>query len=211
MKRFVHLFVFWVSLSLPLVVFSAQKADIHTLLKYVDSLQTLRANFVQTQPDESVFQQNKSVGYLVLKRPGKLMWVYQSPEQQEIITDGRNLWIFDSEIDQASVRPLISVQDDFPMRWLLYNESLEKNFDIIPGQVEEGVSWFNLVPKEGTFFQSLDIAISDNQMVQIWMYQSADNITKVVFSDIQQNMAVASHQFDFNPPKGVDVIGQPLP
>lgn len=211
MKRLLSVFSMMVVMTITAPVFAVEKADVATLKNYVQSLQTLRANFIQVQPEEAIYQQNKSVGYLVLKRPGKLMWVYQTPEQQEIISDGRNLWIFESEIDQASVRPLASVQDDFPMRWLLYNEDLEKHFEIIPGQKENGLSWFNLVPREGTFFQSLDIAIANNQMVQVWMYQSEDNITKVEFTDIEQNNTIANNQFDFNPPKGVDVIGQPLP
>jgi len=43
------------------------------------------------------------------------------------------------------------------------------------------------------------------------MYQNADNVTKVTFNDIRQNQPVDLQQFEFTPPKGVDVIGQPLP
>lgn len=205
-KTLSTLLLIWVTMPVSAV----EKADVKTLHTFVQSIESMRANFIQLQPEETLFDENKSQGYMVLKRPGKLLWVYQRPEQQEIISDGRNLWVFESEIDQATVRPLISIQDDFPMRWLLYNEPLERNFEIIPGHKEKGISWFNLVPKEGTFFQSLDIAIANNQMVEIWMYQSEDNITKVIFSDIEQDVTIANNQFDFQPPKGVDVIGQPI-
>lgn len=210
-QTMIGVILFAMGLMLSFGSHASQKAQVETLKQYVSSLKSLRANFVQIQPEEELFRKNQSSGYMVMKRPGQLLWVYQKPEQQEIVTDGQNLWIYDAEIDQASVRPMSSVQEDFPLRWLLYNESLEKSFDIIPGQVENGVSWFNLVPKEGTFFQSLDVAIADGKMTQIWMYQSPENVTKVRFVDIEQNRSVDGRTFIFKAPSGVDVIGQPQP
>lgn len=199
--------VFIFGLSAPAWA-QAPKSTLKTLHDYLNHLQTFQANFVQTQPDEELFQLNKSIGYVVLQRPGKLMWVYQKPEHQEIISDSLNLWVYEPEIDQVTVRPLTSVQSDFPLRWLIYSEKIEDNFNIIPERVNKGISWYNLVPKDNTFFQSLEVGIANNQLVQLWMYQSPDNVTKVVFSDIRQNQKIADNQFDFEPPQGVDVVGQ---
>ncbi|WP_024850806.1 outer membrane lipoprotein chaperone LolA [Hydrogenovibrio kuenenii] len=184
------------------------KSKIETLHHFLENLHTFKANFVQTQPDEELFQLNKSTGYVVLSRPGKLIWVYKKPDRQEIITDSLNLWVYEPDIDQVTVRPLTSVQTDFPLRWLLYNDRIESNFNIQPESIRGGVSWYNLTPKDSTFFQSLEVAIKGDQLQQIWMYQSMDNVTKVKFTDIQQNPTIASNQFDFKPPEGVDVVGQ---
>jgi len=189
----------------------AAKSDLKDLNEFVANLQTFSASFEQTQPDEGMFQQNRSKGYFVMARPGKLRWVYQSPEPQQIIADGVNVWIFDEDLDQATVRSLASVESDFPMSWLIYDEPLNKRFTLIAGEVKNGVSWYNLVPKKGTFFQSLEVAIANGQMVQIWMYQNADNVTKVAFKDIAQNESIENRNFRFSAPNGVDVIGQPLP
>lgn len=190
---------------------AAQKANVADLNQFVSSLQTYQAVFEQTQPEEAVFEMNRSKGYFLLQRPGKLRWVYESPEQQQIIADGRNVWVFDEELDQASVRSMKSVEADFPMSWLVYDEPLSKRFDIIPGRLDKGVSWFNLVPKAPTFFQSLEVAIADGKMVQIWMYQNSDNVTKVRFKQIEKNQPVSVDAFRFTPPNGVDLIGKPLP
>jgi outer membrane lipoprotein carrier protein len=186
------------------------KANIEELRKFVQNFSSFRANFVQTQPDESTFSANQSRGYMAIEKPGRLFWVYQQPEHQEIVTDATNLWIYEEELDQATVRPLASVQADFPMRWLLFDESVEQNFEVIAGQKTHGISWFNLVPKNNTFFQSIDVAIKGNELLQIWMYQDADNVTKVFFRDIEVNPKLAESQFTFVPPRGVDVIGEPV-
>lgn len=186
------------------------KASIEELRNFVQNFSSFRANFVQTQPDESTFSANQSSGYMVIEKPGRLLWIYQQPEHQEIISDAINLWIYEEELDQATVRPLASVQADFPMRWLLFKESVEDNFEVIVGKKSNGISWFNLTPKNNTFFQSLDVAIKGDELVQIWMYQNTDNITKVVFHDAQINPKLSNSQFTFVPPKGVDVIGEPV-
>lgn len=207
-KKQILIFILFINYSV--IAVSDSKANIKTLNNFVKNVTTFSANFVQTQPDESTFSENKSKGYMAIKRPGKLFWIYQQPEHQEIVTDGKNLWIYDAEIDQVTVRALISVQADFPLRWLLYDEPVTDNFEVIVGDKINGVSWFNLVPKDNSFFQSLDVAISKGKLAQIWMYQSSDNIVKVVFEEGSTTKKILESQFDFVPPKGVDVIGHPL-
>lgn len=206
-KKITLILTLFMVLAQPQIV-QAERAKLSTLTDFVNSFSSFRANFQQSQPDESMFTMNRATGYVVIERPGKLFWVYQSPEHQEIIADGVDLWIYDADIDQATVRTLASVQTDFPMSWLLYNEPVEKNFDVIVGQKKNGVSWFNLEPKDATFFQSLEVAIGDGKLQQIWMYQGADNVTKVAFEDIEMNANIPASKFQFIPPKGVDVIGQ---
>jgi outer membrane lipoprotein carrier protein len=202
---FIGLLLMW-----PMQMALAAKAQVADLNRFVSNLETFSASFEQTQPEENLFEMNRSKGYFVMQRPGQLLWVYEKPDPQKIISDGRNVWVYDVELDQATVRPLSSVEADFPLSWLLYKEPLSERFNIIPGDVRNGESWFNLTPKDGTFFQSLDVAIADGKMTQIWMYQSVDNITKVKFNNIRQNQSVNTSDFEFTPPKGVDVIGQPV-
>lgn len=188
----------------------AAKSDVKVLYDFVANFSSLSANFIQTQPDEALFSENKSSGYVLIQRPGKLRWVYQNPEQQEIIVDGRNLWVYEPELDQVTVRPLRELQADFPLRWLLYAVDLKQHFTVIAGEQVNDVAWFNLVPKEGSsFFQSIDVAIEQGQLKQIWMYQSLDTVTKVRLLDLVPGVRWGEDEFEFVPPRGVDVLGQP--
>lgn len=187
------------------------KADLADLNQFVQNLQTYSARFDQVQPDEALFQHNRSSGYFVMQRPGQLRWVYETSEPQQIVSDGQNVWVYDEELDQVTVQALDQVEADFPLSWLIYQQPLSERFDILVGDLKSGVSWYNLKPKQGTFFQSLEVAIKDGKLVQIWMYQNIDNVTKITFHHIAQNEPVESEQFQFIPPKGVDVIGQMAP
>lgn len=179
------------------------------LQDYVNQLKTFTADFKQTQPDEAVFEMNASSGYFKLQRPGKLVWHYLKPEPQKIVVDGRNLWVQDDDLEQVSVRPIDEIKSEIPLSWLLYDEPIESRFTIIPAGGRDGMQWFNLEPKEATYFQSIEIGLQNGQMRAVWMYQDADNITKVRFENIRSNTKIAASEFMFSIPRHYDLIGQP--
>lgn len=178
--------------------------------KFVNEMQTFSASFEQVQPDEARFQLNESKGYFKLNRPGKLLWAYEKPDPQEILVDSLNIWVFDKDLDQVTIHDLANVKNDLPLSWLLFEEPVEQRFKILYGGKNGELEWFNLEPKQATFFQSLDIAMQDGKMVEVHMYQNEENVTKVRFNNIVLNEPMSDSQFQFQVPDGVDVIGQPI-
>jgi len=179
------------------------------LQNYVNQLQTFKADFVQTQPDEQLFSLNTSIGHFELNRPGQLVWEYFKPEEQKIVVDGPNLWVYDMDLDQVTVRPINDVKAELPLSWLLYKEPIQDKFKIIETGDKNSVQWFNLTPKQATYFQSIEVGMKEGEMHEVWMYQSADNITKVRFSNIQSNLVIPYKNFDFQVPEGADLVGSP--
>ncbi len=179
------------------------------LQTYVNNLKTFSADFVQIQPDEALFEENRSTGHFELNRPGKLVWEYFKPEPQRIVVDGVNLWVFDKDLDQVTVRPIADIKGDIPLSWLLFSEQIESKFTIIDVGMRAGKHWYNLTPIKGTYFQSIEVGMRDGEMAEVWMYQSIDNIIKVTFKNIKSNTVIPSKAFQFDLPKGVDLIGQP--
>ncbi|MDG6773308.1 outer membrane lipoprotein chaperone LolA [Thiomicrorhabdus sp. ZW0627] len=179
------------------------------LQDYVNQLKTFSADFEQVQPDEERFTLNASSGNFKLERPGKLVWNYIKPEPQKIVADGVNLWVQDDDLEQVSVRPIEDIKSEIPLSWLLYDEPIENRFKIIEEGSRHGSMRFNLTPKEATYFQSIEIVLRDGQMTEVWMYQSADNVTRVRFKNIHMNEAVPASEFNYHPPQGYDLVGQP--
>ncbi|WP_373020346.1 outer membrane lipoprotein carrier protein LolA [Thiomicrorhabdus sp.] len=179
------------------------------LQDYVNQLKTFSADFDQIQPDEERFTTNASSGYFKLQRPGKLVWHYLKPEPQKIVADGINLWVQDDDLEQVTVRPINDIKSEIPLSWLLYDEPIEDRFTIIHEGSANGKQRYNLKPKEATYFQSIEIVLQGGQMTEVWMYQSADNVTRVRFKNIKMNLTVPADEFKFKLPKGYDLVGQP--
>src|SRR5437879_12329957 len=63
----------------------------------------LRAEFTQTAFNKSLNQTIPAQGTVYLKKGGKLRWEYQEPTPQEIISDGKKLWVYTPALNQVNV------------------------------------------------------------------------------------------------------------
>src|SRR3989454_9841983 len=63
----------------------------------------LRAEFTQTAFNKSLNQTIPAQGTVYLKKGGKLRWEYTEPTAQEIVSDGKKLWVYTPTLNQANV------------------------------------------------------------------------------------------------------------
>ena len=57
-------------------------------------------------------------------------------------------------------------------------------------------------------FKSLGIAFNGGNPVMMVLNDNLGQTTTIRFSNVKRNTSIASNQFSFTPPKGVDVINQ---
>src|SRR5436189_4254016 len=63
----------------------------------------LRAEFTQTAFNKSLNQTIPAEGTVYLKKGGKLRWEYTEPTPQEIVSDGKELWVYTPSLNQVNV------------------------------------------------------------------------------------------------------------
>jgi len=67
------------------------------------SMTDLRAEFTQTAFNKSLNQTIPAQGTVYLKKGGKLRWEYTEPTPQEIVSDGKKLWVYTPSLNQVNV------------------------------------------------------------------------------------------------------------
>ena len=103
--------------------------------RYLKNLKTLRVTFLQTVADAHGAEIGRSTGTLIVERPGKFSWDIhpQSVQQgaatgpgaaapqatapgsgQLMVSDGRNLWYLDRDLEQVTVRPVTAALSATP-------------------------------------------------------------------------------------------------
>ena len=75
---------------------------------YLGSLKTLAAEFAQVVRNRDGDIVERASGTLSLSRPNRFRWDYREPYQQTIVADGSRLWLYDSDLEQVTVRTLES-------------------------------------------------------------------------------------------------------
>lgn len=178
---------------------------------FFSDIKSMRADFVQTVKSEGFTSVERLEGVLQMLRPGRFRWDYHVPYEQMIIADGKQLWIYDIDLDQVIVKPLDDVLGNTAAVLLSGSGLLADRFNIkeIPPRNNEGLLWVELSPtKSDTGFQRLILAFGDIGLRQMELTDAFEQVTLISFSNFESNPKLAASVFQFVPPVGVDVIGE---
>lgn len=184
----------------------AQAAGIDRLQEFFRNLSTLQASFEQRMSDARFATTGPSRGNFVISRPNKFRWEYVAPYHQLIVADGKQIWIYDEDLEQVTVKPLGKTLGDTPALLLSGAEPLEKNFSLTEGGTQDGLQWVELTPRaEETGFSRIRLGF-DATLRRMELLDALGQTTQLEFDQVQRNAKVDPKLFVFKPPAGVDVL-----
>ncbi len=198
-------------LTLPLVLLPLMvKADGITSLKnFYDKTHAMHANFYQVVTDRQGRKIQEVYGEMQLKRPNKFRWDYNKPYEQQIISDGNQVWLYDTELAQVTVRTLSKALGSSPAALLAGDDSLDKNFKLMNTSQKDSLDWVSATPKDKeTGFEKISLGFKDNTLQEMDLVDSFGHQTQIIFSKVVLNPSLADKLFLFKAPKGVDVVGE---
>jgi outer membrane lipoprotein carrier protein len=180
--------------------------------RYLANLSTWSADFDQTIEDASGKTLRSASGHLYLQRPGKFRWDYQKPAVQLVLADGKKLWFYDKDLQQANVRDMDATLANTPAALLSGGAEIGSQFTITALPAAEGLEWFQLIPKHpDSDFQAVRIGFAKGELVRMLLADKLNQVTRLKFSEARRNVAIPADMFSFTPPPGVDVIGRDAP
>jgi outer membrane lipoprotein carrier protein len=199
-----------VMLACMLVLPLMAKADgISSLKNFYDKSHAMRANFYQLVTDKQGRKIQEVYGQMQLKRPNKFRWDYNKPFEQQIISDGKQVWLYDTELAQVTVRELSKALGSSPAALLAGDDSLDKNFKLMNATRTDNLDWVIATPKDkDTGFDQISLGFKDNALQEMDLLDSFGHQTKIVFTKLESNPVIDAKTFLFKPPKGVDVVGE---
>ena len=204
MKYLVLLLTVIYSLASPAFAQSAEKR----LNDALGNLDNLTADFKQTVLDDDKKIVQQSSGKVAIQRPGKFSWIYTTPYEQQIIADGKELWIYDVDLDQVTVKPMTTGLASAPIMILMRNSKLGSEFDISEVGQRKFLYWVELEPKSQDMdYTKVYIGIEDGDVKAMELRDKFGQSTQIVFENLRLNVVHNPKTFQFVPPKGVDVFG----
>ncbi len=152
-------------------------------------------------------QQPPQSGVFSFQRPGKFKWSVQKPYEQLIVSNGTQVFQYDPDLAQVTVRQVDRAIGTSPAAILFGSGSLEQSFDVSPLPGKNGLDWLRAKPRTADAgFARVDIGFSNNQPQRIELLDSFGQTTVVVLSNLKPNPSLPATEFQFTPPKGVDVV-----
>ncbi|MEK7778912.1 MAG: outer membrane lipoprotein chaperone LolA [Pseudomonadota bacterium] len=199
---------FFTLLLISLISMSAQATAIGNLKKFIAETSTVSANFSQTLYDKSRRTIQDSKGSMQFERPEKFRWSYAKPYEQLIVGNGKEVWFYDHDLNQATVRPFNLAIGSSPAALLAGNSDLEENFVLTELGLQEGMEWLEAVPKnKETMFEFIQMAFSPQGTLKLMaLRDSLGQTTLLTFSELEKNPQLSESLFNFTPPASADVI-----
>jgi len=177
--------------------------------RFLDSVTTLQAQFEQSVLNEQKSAASRAQGTFYLKRPNQFRWDYSEPESQQIVADGRQIWLYDPDLEQVSVTFQRKALNGTPAMLLISGEPVEKAFEVIDIGNSQGLDWVELIPRdEESQFIRILLAFTNDELRRMEMADKFGQTTRFQFYNIEHNPAFASTFFQFERPDNVDLYNQ---
>ncbi len=181
-------------------------ASLHDFFKNTDAM---RAQFSQVVTDTKGRKIQEVQGSMQLQRPNKFRWDYAKPYEQQIISDGKQVFLYDTDLQQVTVRELSKALGSSPAALLAGGEAVEKSFTIKNAVRKDGLNWVLALPKDkDSGFERVLLGFKDETLRKMELYDSFNHITMITFDGVERNPKLQESTFLFIPPKGVDVVGE---
>jgi outer membrane lipoprotein carrier protein len=203
----------WLGLAALLLAPLATAAEPTALDRFLDGLTSLRAEFTQSTLDAAGKAVDEGSGKLLVRRPGRFRWEYtaRAAGAQLLVADGLNLWFYDRDLEQATVKPAAAALGATPIVLLSGTPAeLHAAFDLEPGPPHDGLGWVVVTPKSTSAdFARAELGFRAAQLAVLVVHDRLGQQVTLQFTRSERNAAVAEAELQFKPPAGVDLIGTP--
>ena len=192
---------------LPSLGYAGQ--GVTSLDTFLANTQTIDARFQQKLLDNKGILLQQSAGQFTLKRPGKFIWNYRLPYPQIIVSNSKKIWVFDSELEQVSIKQYSEMLSGAPVALLDQRKKLEDDFVVTDAGIVQGQNWVKLKPRSAdSEFLEIHVGLANGNLKSMRLMDSFGQTTSIEFEQMQTNVPLEDTLFEFKPPAGVDVIGQ---
>ena len=177
---------------------------------FITDVVTLSGDFEQSLIDAQGQVLEVTSGTLEIQRPGQFRWAYSEPYEQWLIADGLNIWSYDVDLEQVTVKPQAAALANTPALLLGGTDAALDHFEYQGSVTEDGVTWVRLVPIDtDSGFKRVELAFAEQRLHQMVFFDNLEQTTFVSLDNVTVNEPIDAGRFEFVVPEDVDVVGHP--
>lgn len=183
---------------------------VDALQRTYDATVDFVADFRQETEVKTLGRSLKATGKLSFKRPGKMLWNYETPKGQFVLADGKHLFFYQPDQNQVIKSPLKNAfRGDIPLSFLLGLGNLKKDFNATLKSSDESQNVLRLEPKgEAGGYNEILVGVGKATSDIIWVSvrDAASNLTTLRFSAMRKGVGLKDSLFQAQIPSGADVV-----
>ena len=217
------IFISLASLAFSSSAFAEGESGAEQLRQFVRNSKTAEGDFMQQQlrapkanepQDKGLKVVRQTQGRFVFQRPGRFIWDTQKPYEQKLIADGKQLILWDKDLNQATFRPAGQALAATPAAILFGETSLDQHFDLLDGEDRLGMKWVALTPKKNPNakngndlpYTKISVGMANGLPKALELTDGLGSVVLVTLDKIQLNLNLPANRFTFTPPAGAEVL-----
>ncbi|WP_420862072.1 LolA family protein [Algirhabdus cladophorae] len=170
---------------------AAQQLSLNTLSNYLNKLQTAQGEFTQINADGTI-----STGQIYIKRPGRMRFEYNPPEDSLVIVGGGQVAIFDGRSNQGP--------EQYPLKRTPLSIVLQRNVnlakaDMVTGHSSDGTTTtVRAQDPDNPEYGDIQLIFTANptELRQWVITDNAGGQTTVVLGELQKGGAIGASKFN---------------
>ena len=201
----------------PLLAQTPPRPDPTTLAgllqKHYDQVRDFAADFVHVYEGGALRMTATEKGTVQIKKPGKMRWHYDTPEEKLFVFDGRTMYAYFLDEAQVTVSPMPQ-GDEISAAVLLLTGRGNLVRDFRPEYVElpdlasdsYALRLEPIVPTPDYTSLTLVVDRSNLMLHRLISIDRQGGISTFRFSNLEENLGIADSHFSFTIPANVEII-----
>lgn len=183
------------------------------LQRKYETVRDFSTDFAHTYEGGVLRKKTTERGRLLVSKPGRMRWTYDSPEEKVFVSDGRKIYSYlpaDRQVYVADVPP--EDRAPTPALFLAGRGNLVRDFVPSATTVEgapAGSVALKLTPRRREAEYDWLVLVVDRETLSLRMLVTVDaqgGRSTFVFTGLRENAGIPDREFNFRIPRGVDVI-----
>ena len=210
-RKFILLFVIACSAANVAAQSSVDEMGEMLVHHFLTDVTTMQGSFEQSLIDADGTVVEVTSGTLEIERPVRFRWSYSEPYEQWLIADGLNVWSYDLDLQQVTVKPQRDALANTPALLLGGAKDALAQFNFGGTTVDEVTTWVRLEPKdENSGFNRIELGFIGGKLMRMMFFDNLQQTTLIALHDVTINEPIDAERFEFSAPDGVDVVGVPI-
>jgi outer membrane lipoprotein carrier protein len=176
--------------------------------EHYNHLQSLKASF--TEQYDGLGMHRSEAGVMLLRKPGRMRWGYQSTPGKVFVLDGKYAWFYapgDTQVQRIAASQLDDLRS--PLRFLLGHTKIENELTSLTlAAAQSGTYVLSGQPKgQQKRIAKLSLSVTATGTITGIEIDEADGAqTRFSFAGEQPNAVLPESAFRFVPPAGIPVV-----
>lgn len=163
------------------------------------------ANFTQQVIDNKGQEIQQATGLMKMRQPNQFRWVTNEPDESVVVSDGKNVWIYNPFVEQVTAMNLDNTMTQSPL-WLIANQSDQAWSSF---QVEKDNNKYVITPKDAqNLTRKIVMNFNDDIIDQLTIEDAQGQTSIFTFNKFDYLTPIDDSNFTFELPEGVDFDDQ---